>query len=149
MSIRLVSIMFRCSIFALLFMSLYLSSAFAASTAFSFPLSIVRVDIKTESTPFTGIQSGTLLHLVSEVNNTSDQTVNLTYITQIMDQEGYAISISFDKHSLAPNEKNTALSHTWTPEYPGNYTLEVFFVSDIFNNPAILSERQSIQLLVV
>jgi len=141
-----VNIIFRCSIFVILFMSPYLSSALA-STAFS--LSVVRVGIATESRPYSGILSGTLIHLVTVVNNTSVQPVDLTYITQVIDQNGYAVAISFDKHSLAPNEKDAALYHTWTPENPGNYTLDVFCLSDIFNNPNILSEKQSIQLLVV
>lgn len=148
MSDRYLSIIFGYLILGLFWLSPYLFPAFASST-FSYPLTVLRLDVETQSTPSTQILSGTLNYLVTEVNNTSDQPLNFTYITQIIDQNGYTVSISFDKHNVTPSERNVGLSNIWTPENPGKYAIEAFCLSEIFDNPTILCEKHTIQVIVV
>ena len=85
--------------------------------------------------------------VVADLSNGQDRDQNFAYIVQIRDENDVVISLSWLTGSLTPRQTfSPALS--WTPTYPGIYTIQIF-VWESVKNPDALSPPLLLSVRVV
>lgn len=90
---------------------------------------------------------GKQVMIAADVINNQDSMQSFAYITQIKNDSGIVISLSWLTGSLSPNQ-SLSPAQSWTPIKSGNYTIEVFVWKSI-DNPDALSPPLYMKLEVV
>ena len=86
--------------------------------------------------------AGDGIFIATDLNNTSSQQINCTYITEVIDRNGYTEFMNWTKVSL-PSTNESTVANIWIPEASGNYTVYSLFMNDIYNAPMILAQKQT------
>lgn len=90
---------------------------------------------------------GKQVMIAADVINNQNTMQSFAYITQIKDEHGVVVSLSWLVGSLSPNQ-SLSPAQSWTPMNAGTYTIEVFVWKSI-DNPDALSPPLSMELYVI
>lgn len=92
----------------------------------------------------TAIPSGEKIHYVDEqimvmadISNNQDVPQNFAYLTQVKNDQGVVISLSWLTGSLSPRQSFSP-AQSWTPTETGTFHIQVF-VWESIDNPEALS----------
>src|ERR1044071_7322412 len=102
----------------------------------SFPLISSRFDIATDSSQFCHLQVAQKTFLYLSVNNTLTERLNMTYVTEVIDQNGYTDSVKSFNATLE-GLKATDLANTWAATYAGNYAATGYVFTNL-DRPALI-----------
>lgn len=86
------------------------------------------------------------VQVASEVTNKQNIAQDIVYIVQIRNENNIIIYLESSNANLQPSQ-SFSLAKSWTPDYPGTYTAEIF-VWKSFNEPDALSDGKSIKITV-
>ncbi len=84
--------------------------------------------------------------ITADISNNQDIQQNFAYITQIRNDEGIVISLSWLTGSLTPRQSFSP-AQSWTPTESGLYDIQVF-VWESIDNPEALSPPLSMRINV-
>ncbi len=84
--------------------------------------------------------------IMADVSNNQDISQNFAYITQVTNDQGVVISLSWLTGSLSPRQ-SLSPAQSWTPTESGNFTIQVY-VWESINNPDALSPPLSMAVTV-
>jgi hypothetical protein len=108
----------------------------------NFPLISSDLGISTShSPPVMPIAAGWELVLMMTVNNTLSQPLNVTYVTEAIDQNGYTDSIKSADMTIEGSQL-TGLGLAWTPEHGGDYIVNGYVFTNM-NKPELMAEPQN------
>jgi len=93
------------------------------------------------------ISLGKQVMITSDVINNQDSSQGFAYITQIKDESGIVISLSWLTGSLSPNQ-SLSPAQSWTPMKSGAYSIEIFVWKSI-DNPDALSPHLIMNIKVI
>ena len=85
----------------------------------------------------TTVEVGNQISIAADVSNSLETDLQFAYITQIKNEDGMVVSLSWLTGSLAPRQ-SLSPAQSWTPPAPGNYFVEVYVWEDL-NRPSALS----------
>ena len=83
---------------------------------------------------------------MSDITNKMNKKQDFTYLVQVQDENGIAVSLSWITGSLAPNQ-SMSLSQSWSPRSPGSYNAQIFVWEGI-TDPNALSEPLALHIPV-
>jgi hypothetical protein len=112
----------------------------------SFPLISSRLDIATGSTPVCHLQVTQKTFLYLSVNNTLAERLNMTYVTEVIDQNGYTDYVK-SLNSTLEGLQATGLANTWVANYAGNYTANGYVFANL-DRSALIAEPQTLKISV-
>lgn len=113
------------------------------------PVHAQLLDISTvmESESNNTISLGKQVMITSDVINNQDSSQSFAYISQIKDESGIVISLSWLTGSLSPNQ-SLSPAQSWTPMKSGAYSIEIFVWKSI-DNPDALSPPLIMNIKVI
>lgn len=112
---------------------------------YALPGDVSTTEIKSESNS-DRIVVGKQVMIAADVVNNQDSMQSFAYITQIKDEHGIVVSLSWLTGALSPNQ-SLSPAQSWIPKESGTYTVEVFVWKGI-DNPDALSPPLSMELYV-
>lgn len=108
----------------------------------SYPLSIQKIEIVSQSTPVRNLAPGETVYIVAIIQNSGSQTQDFSYITEVIDERGFTVDIKWFDGSVA-GMQSARLSNTWTSEEAGIYTVKVMVWNNIDASPSALAELKT------
>ena len=112
------------------------------NTGFVFAQPVTTQAISQEKTHFVDEQ----IMIMADISNNQDTQQSFAYITQIRNDEGIVISLSWLTGSLTPRQSFSP-AQSWTPTESGVYDIQVF-VWESIDNPEALSPPLSMTVNV-
>ena len=112
-------------------------------TGFAFADPVNTQSISEEKTHFVDEQ----IMIMTDISNNQDIQQNFAYITQVSNDDGVVISLSWLTGSLTPRQSFSP-AQSWTPTESGRYDIQVF-VWDSIDNPEALSPPLSMTVNVL
>ena len=79
--------------------------------------------------------------IMADISNGQDQEQNFAYLTQIKNEDGVVISLSWLTGSLSPHQSFSP-AQSWTPTEAGTFHIQIF-VWESIDNPEALSPSLS------
>ncbi len=89
------------------------------------------------SNPVNTLELGKQIMITADVTNTQQVPQHFAYLTQIKNEDGVVISLSWLTGSLSPNQ-SLSPAQSWIPTEKGIFEIEVF-VWESLDNPDALS----------
>ena len=99
------------------------------------------------SNPVNTLELGKQIMITADITNKQQISQHFAYLTQIKDEDGMVISLSWLTGSLSPNQ-SLSPAQSWTPLEKGTFEIEVF-VWESLDNPDALSPplRMTVQVV--
>lgn len=82
----------------------------------------------------------------ADITNHQDKSQNFVYLVQVKDKTGFVVYVAWITGQLTPDQKFGA-ARSWTPNEPGEFTVEIFVWEGIVNHNA-LCEHTTLQINV-
>ena len=86
------------------------------------------------------------VQISADITNHQDRTQNFVYFIQVKNEMGFVVSLDWITGQLIPAQKFNA-ARSWTPNLPGEFTVEIFVWGGIANHNA-LSDYVTLQINV-
>jgi len=99
------------------------------------------------STPVNTLELGKQIIITADVTNSQQVPQHFAYLTQIKDEDGIVISLSWLTGSLSHNQ-SLSPAQSWIPSEKGTFEIEVF-VWESLDNPDALSPPLSMTVQVI
>ena len=99
------------------------------------------------SNPVNTLQLGKQIMITADVSNSQNIQQHFAYLTQIKNEDGVVISLSWLTGSLSPNQ-SLSPAQSWIPPDTGIFEIEVF-VWESIDNPEALSPPLKMTIQVV
>ncbi len=99
------------------------------------------------SNPVNTLELGKQIMITADVTNKQQVPQHFAYLTQIKNEDGIVISLSWLTGSLSPNQ-SLSPAQSWTPTEKGVFEIEVFVWKSL-DNPDALSPplRMTVQVV--
>lgn len=114
----------------------------AVNMGFAFAEPVTTQAVSQEKTNFVDEQ----IMIMADISNNQDTQQSFAYITQIRNDDGVVISLSWLTGSLTPKQSFSP-AQSWTPTESGIYDIQVF-VWESIDNPEALSPPLSMTVNV-
>ena len=114
----------------------------AVNIGFAFAEPVTTQAVSQEKTHFVDEQ----IMIMADISNNQETQQSFAYITQIRNDDGVVISLSWLTGSLTPRQSFSP-AQSWTPTESGIYDIEVF-VWESIDNPEALSPPLSMTVNV-
>lgn len=111
--------------------------------SFAFAEPVTTQSVSQEKTHFVDEQ----IMIMADISNNQDTRQSFAYITQIRNDNGVVISLSWLTGSLTPRQSFSP-AQSWTPTESGIYDIQVF-VWESIDNPEALSPPLSMKVNVL
>lgn len=115
---------------------------FVAGMGFAFAEPVTTEVVSQEKTHLVDEQ----IMIMADISNNQDVTQHFAYITQVRNDDGVVISLSWLTGSLTPRQSFSP-AQSWTPTESGIYHIQVF-VWESIDNPEALSHPLSMTINV-
>ena len=130
----------------LLIFSISLTPAFALTELQRATISDPRLETALGGSIGNDINVGQQVQVSADITNHQKKTQNFIYLIQVKDEMDFVVSLNWISGQLPPDQKFNA-ARSWTPNTPGEFTIEIFVWGGIANHNA-LSEYATLQINV-